>query len=439
MKHFWYSLFLMICSLGTVSCSSLSWDELNFPSAEIKTVEETEEEYDYDSAEPSTELNLVQNGASKYVIVHDESQEAADLADFVSDTVHRLFGVRLKVRSSQEKERRYEIVIGNVEREGYSFDRSELKQEFDFSVQVEKDKLFLFANNGCAYLYFKEYLIREVFVRTSFVKLCLTPENSMCYSTSPLSEKTFVDYLKEGGKKIELKEMFASGTHEHQGTALPYRIYFPSNYSPDRKYPIFLNLHGAGIRGSDNQRQLNWIGKMLEEEELALDEAILVFPQCPSDQKWVDIPFGSESYSLDAVPEANELACVVDLIRSLCDRYSVDMGRIYACGFSMGGHATWNLLMNHSDLFCAGIAMCGSGDPTKAQLLKDVPIWAIHGTKDPTVPVTGSRNMVEAILAAGGEKIRYTELPDNQHDVWTYTYQNLEIFRWLLSQNRNQS
>jgi len=315
----------------------------------------------------------------------------------------------------------------------------ELKQEFDFSVQVEKDKLFLFANNGCAYLYFKEYLIREVFVRTSFVKLCLTPENSMCYSTSPLSEKTFVDYLKEGGKKIELKEMFASGTHEHQGTALPYRIYFPSNYSPDRKYPIFLNLHGAGIRGSDNQRQLNWIGKMLEEEELALDEAILVFPQCPSDQKWVDIPFGSESYSLDAVPEANELACVVDLIRSLCDRYSVDMGRIYACGFSMGGHATWNLLMNHSDLFCAGIAMCGSGDPTKAQLLKDVPIWAIHGTKDPTVPVTGSRNMVEAILAAGGEKIRYTELPDNQHDVWTYTYQNLEIFRWLLSQNRNQS
>ena len=64
MKHFWYSLFLMICSLGTVSCSSLSWDELNFPSTEIKTVEETEEEYDYDSAEPSTELNLVQNGAS---------------------------------------------------------------------------------------------------------------------------------------------------------------------------------------------------------------------------------------------------------------------------------------------------------------------------------------------------------------------------------------
>lgn len=50
--------------------------------------------------------------------------------------------------------------------------------------------------------------------------------------------------------------------------------------------------------------------------------------------------------------------------------------------------------------------------------------------------MTGSRDMVEAIKAAGGEKITYTELADNEHDVWNYTYSNAEIFTWLFSQKK---
>ena len=102
----------------------------------------------------------------------------------------------------------------------------------------------------------------------------------------------------------------------------------------------------------------------------------------------------------------------------------------------MGGYGTWDLLARHSDVFCAGVAMCGAGDPSKAAVLKDIPIWAIHGAKDPTVPVSGSQDMVEAIKAAGGEKINYTELADNEHDVWNYTYSSSEIFSWLFEQKK---
>ena len=126
----------------------------------------------------------------------------------------------------------------------------------------------------------------------------------------------------------------------------------------------------------------------------------------------------------------------MELVGQLQKTYNVDTNRIYACGFSMGGYGTWNLLMNHPDLFCAGIAMCGGGDPNKADILKDIPIWAVHGAKDPTVPVSGSRDMVAAIENAGGQLIQYTELPDNEHDVWTYTYSNFEMFDWLLSQSK---
>jgi predicted peptidase len=112
----------------------------------------------------------------------------------------------------------------------------------------------------------------------------------------------------------------------------------------------------------------------------------------------------------------------------------VDDKRIYASGYSMGGYGTWNLLMNHSDVFCAAVAMCGAADPSQAATLVDIPVWAIHGVKDPTVPVSGSQEMVAAIQAAGGTKIRYTELPDHEHDVWSYTYTDPEIFNWLFAQ-----
>jgi predicted peptidase len=136
------------------------------------------------------------------------------------------------------------------------------------------------------------------------------------------------------------------------------------------------------------------------------------------------------------ISETKEIRTVIALIEETQRNYSVDASRIYACGFSMGGYGTWNLLMLHSKMFAAGIAMCGAADPSKAHVLKDIPVWAIHGAQDPTVPVAGSQEIVNAIKNAGGTKINYTELPDNQHDVWTYTYSNYEIFNWLFQQKK---
>nr|AIA83987.1 CAZy families CE1 protein [uncultured Chitinophaga sp.] len=38
--------------------------------------------------------------------------------------------------------------------------------------------------------------------------------------------------------------------------SLPYRIMFPENYDPGKKYPLVIFLHGSGERGSDNAKQL---------------------------------------------------------------------------------------------------------------------------------------------------------------------------------------
>lgn len=379
---------------------------------------------------------LIEGGASQYVIVHDGSSDTKSLANEIRTAVSGAFGVKLEVVSAKEREQsEYEIVIGQG-RQIAEKTYNKLRDQLDFALKVEQNKLVLCAKDALSYKYLGEYLKREVFVKNDTQTLTLDSDDNIVYSSSALMEKNYIDYWMEQNSYFDLSDVFAWKQYKNADTTLPYRIYVPFNYSADKSYPLLVNLHGAGLRGSDNEKQLKFIDTLLKMPELSVDDAIIIFPQCPETDKWVDTNWSVGSYSTDATPESNELKAVMELIAQLQTEYSVDAGRIYACGFSMGGYATWDLLARHSDIFCAGIAMCGAGDPSKADILKNIPIWVIHGAKDPTVPVSGSRDMVEAIKAAGGEKINYTELADNEHDVWSYTYSSSEIFSWLFSQKK---
>ena len=417
MKKFWILLFLVALLLTAVSCGSSIETGLG-----EGTVTET--------AEPSTTLRIGEKGKSKYTIVHDGSDEAKSFADKLSVSIRLKFGPELQVKSSKDGIPRYAIAVGETE------NGEKLNSVFDFSVTVKEDQLHLGATSAAAYRYLMEYLKRDVLVRGNTADLTLTPESSMHYTTSALSKTTFVDYLREGNVALDPDVFFDAGVYKHERTSLLYRIYIPSTYSAEKEYPIFVHLHGAGIRGNDNKRPLSFVKKLFKEEKYALDECIVIVPQCPEGEKWVDITWSDGSYDLSKVPESNEFEALVALIRDTMANYSVDEDRIWAAGFSMGGYGTWNLLMNHPDLFCAGVPMCGAASPANASTLVDIPVWAIHGVKDPTVPVSGSREMVEAIRALGGTKVRYTELPDHEHDVWNYTYDSDEIFAWLFAQSK---
>ena len=379
---------------------------------------------------PSTTLNLVERGESRYTIVHDGTDETEDFAEKLKNYLKLKFAADLEIQSQKDADGRFEIAVGVVK------DAAELSFPFDFAITVKEDRLCLNATGDAAYRYLLEYMKREVLVRGNSADLTLTPENDIRYTSSSLAKSTFVDYLREGKQALNPDVFFDAGVFKHEKTSLLYRIYIPSTYSAEKKYPIFVHLHGAGIRGNDNKRPLSFVKKLFQEESYALDECIVIVPQCPENEKWVDIIWKDGSYDLAKVPESNEFEALVALIEDTIQTYSVDENRIWAAGFSMGGYGTWNLLMNHPDLFCAGVPMCGAGAPAAADRLLNIPIWAVHGVKDPTVPVSGSREMVEAIRSLGGTKVRYTELPDHEHDVWNYTYDSDEIFAWLFAQSK---
>ena len=79
-------------------------------------------------------------------------------------------------------------------------------------------------------------------------------------------------------------------TFESTEGSISYRILYPDNYKPTKKYPLVVFLHGAGERGNDNEAQLkHGAALFLKEENRKKYPAIVVFPQCPAEDFWANL------------------------------------------------------------------------------------------------------------------------------------------------------
>ncbi|MCA9410262.1 MAG: prolyl oligopeptidase family serine peptidase [Candidatus Omnitrophica bacterium] len=200
---------------------------------------------------------------------------------------------------------------------------------------------------------------------------------------------------------------------------MDYLLYLPKGYGEEeKKWPLMVFLHGRGESGNDLEKvKKHGPPKLIEQgKEFPF---IIVSPQCPRDRWWTEV-------YIDA------------LIDKIVDDYSVDEDRIYMTGLSMGGFGTWNYAGMHADRLAAIAPICGGGDPILAWSLKNLPIWAFHGEKDHTVPVERTKMMVEAARSRGNDEVKMTIYPDAEHDSWTETYNNPELYEWFLSHTRKK-
>ena len=222
---------------------------------------------------------------------------------------------------------------------------------------------------------------------------------------------------------------FETLQHEDaDGATLLYRLLKPTGeIAAGKKRPLLLFLHGAGERGSDNEAQLQW-GKELMLRAAREHGAFVLAPQCPRRKKWHAGGWGRPSHT--EISEPTRL--VMEVIAKMQKEHPIDTDRIYVMGLSMGGYGSWHLIQRYPDMFAAAVPICGGGDPTNAERIK-TPVWVFHGAKDSVVPVGRSREMVEAIRAAGG-KPKYTEYPELNHNSWTPAFEDPELLKWLFSQ-----
>ncbi|MEH7494766.1 chitobiase/beta-hexosaminidase C-terminal domain-containing protein [Neobacillus niacini] len=243
------------------------------------------------------------------------------------------------------------------------------------------------------------------------------------------------------------REALASKFLSFEYESMPYRLYVPENYNPTKSYPLVLFLHGGGERGDDNMRHITandgavvWAAP----ENQAKHPAFVLAPQARN------VPDGGFTVTRDSNNIVNlsrvfefssDLQKAYEILQKVRDNYNIDSNRLYSTGLSQGGFGTFNLNIAYPDLFAAMVPIAGGADPNKVKAITNKPIWAFHAEDDAVIPVSFTRNAIEALRNTGGNPI-YTEYPSElkyNHGSWVPAYENKEMIEWVFKQSKSSN
>lgn len=232
--------------------------------------------------------------------------------------------------------------------------------------------------------------------------------------------------------------LFKSGWHYGNHDTLPYLIYTSKLAKTDSSKPaLVVFLHGAGERGKDNRKQLKWCVQYFINDTVSLKHSfILLIPQCPENQRWVNTDWTLPSHKMEQKPTA-QMHAVKWIIDSFKTSQHIDSNRIYICGISMGGFGVWDALQRYPNYFAAAIAICGGGDPSYAKNIKDTPLYIFHGSKDKLVKPQRSKQMYVALKHIKSKDLHYVVYLKHGHLCWDAAFATPGIFDWLFSKKNN--
>lgn len=149
--------------------------------------------------------------------------------------------------------------------------------------------------------------------------------------------------------------------------------YVPASYDPARKVPLVVGNHGGLMTGWGHAVYTSWT--MVADRE----GFICVFPDAHTKRMWTvegvfdhwdpaDAPDLPVQYAPADWRENHDMKFLEALIAHMKEKYSIDAGRVFMQGMSMGNLMT-SMFARYRGQLLAGAA--GSGGPTKPQLLFD--------------------------------------------------------------------
>ena len=183
---------------------------------------------------------------------------------------------------------------------------------------------------------------------------------------SALSNNKVKRLVVEDFKQLEFKD-------SKTGVTLKYNLYIPKNYNKNKKYPLVLFMHDAGVLSEDTTstlRQGNGATVWATSESQAKNEAFVLAPQ----------------YSVQVVNDKWEatadLEATVNLLNDLLKKYSIDSKRLYTTGQSMGGMMSAALNIKYPDLFAATYLVACQWDYFTAAPMSKNKVWITVSTGD---------------------------------------------------------
>lgn len=229
------------------------------------------------------------------------------------------------------------------------------------------------------------------------------------------------------------------------GVSYRYQVYVPVDYSPDKRWPIALFLHGSGERGDDGSKQTQVGIASAIRADRARFPLVVVMPQARPDTHWTGAMAEQAIRALD---------------QSMAE-FNGDPQRVYLTGMSRGGQGVWLLAAANPGKFAAIAPVCGylrlkndqdepepaydkallaqfpelagkSDVAVFARRIGSTPAWIFHGSADDVVAPGDSRRMSQA-LRANGIDVRYSEYEGVNHGSWDRAYAEPDLVPWMLS------
>ena len=147
--------------------------------------------------------------------------------------------------------------------------------------------------------------------------------------------------------KTLIAQNFISQTIDYDGNTREYELYIPSSYSENSLSPLMFNFHG-GNGTSQGQIAISDMRNLADENNF-----ILVYPQAIADPT----DDGSLNWIFKGDSDHDDIYFIDALISELSNQYQIDLERVYACGYSLGGEFVYELLCRLNNKIASGVAV----------------------------------------------------------------------------------
>lgn len=174
------------------------------------------------------------------------------------------------------------------------------------------------------------------------------------------------------------------GSFNFDGNPRSYKVFLPNDYTDTVNFPLVIYLHSYGWSNSEG------MAYTLLHEVADTSGFIVAFPK--AFPNWNSGIGDNPNWP---TPDVDDVGFINALIDTLSNHYSINLERVYACGYSNGGFMAHKLARVLSNRI-AGIASVGgvistsTADYRGTMRTNTMPILQIHGTDDGWVSMGGA-------------------------------------------------
>ena len=266
-----------------------------------------------------------------------------------------------------------------------------------------------------------KYLREPVKMRRSSVLEALLSEegaqpalvaNLLANMKAPIELPEPMDEKMPGYYKMELSVL-------PKEPSVTYYVQLPPEYSPYRRYPMVVTLHGL-ITTAEQQMDW-WAGTWSDKGRMG---------QATRQGYIVMAPEWTVEHQKEYEFSAHEHAVVLGCVRDACRRFAVDTDRVFLSGHSVGGDAAWDLGLAHPDLWAGVIPIVAESQKFCIfywENARNLPFYIVGGELDSNRMTRNARDLDRYLRH--GFNATVVEYLGRGHE--HFSDESLRLFDWM--------